>query len=80
MDALGSIGASGPSVRITNRSEQYRVVNQFAALGIARADVHCCKDIRWEIDDDISAVITWILAFHDYPHGINYEGKVSLPW
>lgn len=66
--------ASGLGIRITNRSEHYRPVNQFDGQGITQTDVYCCKDIRWEIDNDVSATITWILALHECPHGLSHKG------
>ncbi|CAJ0571081.1 unnamed protein product, partial [Mesorhabditis spiculigera] len=75
-----SRAASGLGIRITNRSEHYRPVDQFDAQGITQTYVYCCKDIRWEIDDDVSATITWILALHECPHGLSHKGKSLDRW
>lgn len=74
-DGCGSRAASGLGIRITNRSEHYHPVNQFDGQGITQTDVYCCKDIWWEIDDYVSATISWVLALHECPHGLSHKGK-----
>lgn len=59
----GSIAASGPIIRIKDRSEHYHPLIQFDAQGITKPRFIPARIFRWEIYDDVSAAITGILAF-----------------
>ncbi|MBX8596806.1 hypothetical protein K5D39_05755 [Pseudomonas cichorii] len=59
---------SGFGICIANRFEHYRAVNQLDAQQITETDVHCCKDIWWEINDNVPAAVAWILTRYSRPH------------
>lgn len=70
--SFGSVATSRLSVSVADWLQHYRSPDQLDAQGITQTNVHFSKKIRREIDNDVSAAITWILAFYDCPYGFTH--------